>query len=209
MWIGFFISPDGSLNLIPFEVMAGPDGRFLIDDYRLNYLSAGRDVIGFGQVSAKSGKSILIGDPNFDLTSARKSQITAKLGIQPATGQSDLRSLRAGSGFKFSRLPGTKGEVEAIRNILGPESTALYTGDQALEEVLRNAAAPPRILHLATHGFFLSDMQFAVLTGKASRKRSQSKEERESSPMEFNPSGPVRAGPGRGQLRVVGRRRGR
>ena len=39
-----FISPDGNLNLIPFEVLQRPDGRFLIEDYTFNYLAAGRDI---------------------------------------------------------------------------------------------------------------------------------------------------------------------
>ena len=42
-----FISPDGNLNLIPFEVLQGPDGQFLIEDYTFNYLAAGRDILGF------------------------------------------------------------------------------------------------------------------------------------------------------------------
>ena len=37
-----FISPDSSLNLIPFEVFMTPDGKYLIDEYQINYVSAGR-----------------------------------------------------------------------------------------------------------------------------------------------------------------------
>lgn len=43
-----FVSPDGHLNLIPFEILQDPDGRYLIEDYSFNYLAAGRDIIGLG-----------------------------------------------------------------------------------------------------------------------------------------------------------------
>ncbi|GAG20829.1 unnamed protein product, partial [marine sediment metagenome] len=59
-----FMSPDGNLNLIPFEVLQGPDGRYLIEDYTFNYLAAGRDVLGFGQIKGKGGKALLMGDPD-------------------------------------------------------------------------------------------------------------------------------------------------
>ena len=39
-------------------------------------------------------------------------------------------------------------------------------GREALEEVLAARDASPRILHLATHGFFLTDQQFESLTGQ-------------------------------------------
>ena len=56
--------------------------------------------------------------------------------------------------FHFRRLPGTKVEVEAIHQQLSEAD--LYTDKDALEETLLQAESP-RILHLATHGFFLED----------------------------------------------------
>ena len=69
---------------------------------------------------------------------------------------SDIRGLR------FSRLPGSSEEVKAIREILGTE-TQIFTGPEALEEVLAAQQSSPRILHLATHGFFLSDQNLRAL----------------------------------------------
>jgi len=68
-------------------------------------------------------------------------------------------------GFSFQPLPWTKKEVEAIDALLSPSPTPshqgrgtalLYTGKEAKEEVLLQTRAP-RILHLATHGFFLEE----------------------------------------------------
>ncbi len=69
-----FISPDGNLNLIPFEVLQQtPEGHFLIEDYTFNYLAAGRDVIGFGQIKDKGTKALIIGDPDFNMEKEQKS----------------------------------------------------------------------------------------------------------------------------------------
>ena len=62
-----FISPDGNLNLIPFEVMQRPDGRYLIEDFTFNYLAAGRDIVGFGDINTTNSKALLFGDPDFDI----------------------------------------------------------------------------------------------------------------------------------------------
>src|SRR5262249_54534192 len=39
------ISPDGSLNLIPFETHVDEDGRFAIERYGISYLTTGRDLL--------------------------------------------------------------------------------------------------------------------------------------------------------------------
>lgn len=63
-----FICPGGNLNLPPFEVLQGPDGRFLIEDYTFDYLAAARDLVLFGQIDAGrqgtlwAGESLLLGD---------------------------------------------------------------------------------------------------------------------------------------------------
>ena len=152
-----FISPDGNLNLIPFEVLQGPDGRYLIEDYTFNYLAAGRDLLGFGQPGGKqTGKALLIGDPDFDMTMAERKPLLEKLAQTKVKGREVPRRSIDMESFHFERLPGTKKEVEGIRSLLGEKNTSLYTGKEALEEVLKKHK-PPRIVHLATHGFFLKD----------------------------------------------------
>src|SRR5262249_9166376 len=55
--------------------------------------------------------------------------------------------------YHFARLPGTRAEGERIARRLGVE--LLHT-DAVLESRLK-ASRSPRLLHLATHGFFLPD----------------------------------------------------
>ena len=160
-----FISPDGNLNLIPFEVFKDKGGRYLIDDYTFYYLSAGRDVLGFDSVQRSDGKAVLVGDPDFDMTGERRRKTLKQLRLADISEAGfSSRSIDA-AGLHFSPLPGTFQEVRSVEQILGSTDTQVYTGDRALEEVLMNLSAP-RILHLATHGFFLEDMKIEGLTAR-------------------------------------------
>jgi tetratricopeptide (TPR) repeat protein len=153
-----FISPDGDLSLLPFEILQGKNGKFLIEDYTFNYLSAGRDILGFGETIEENNKSLIIGNPDFNLTDAQKISIIKKLGLKThnekrmATRSKDLQS--SGS---WQSLPGTQDEVQAIHNIIGKNKAELFTGKKAMEETLMYWGGVPKILHLATHGFFLEN----------------------------------------------------
>lgn len=155
-----FISPDGKLNLIPFETLSKDSGGFLIEDYTFNYLSSGRDLIGFGERRGGRRAPILMGDPDFDLSADKKNQVLAELGLPAARNSSALRSSSDMRGLQFGRLPGTRKEIELIKEIVS--DAKVYAGAEALEDVLVQMHGP-RILHLATHGFFLSDDLFQVL----------------------------------------------
>ena len=153
-----FLSPDGSLNLIPFEVLRDDKGRYLIETHTFHYVSAGRDIAGYGIIKEKGQKALLMGDPDFDLAARQTSEDKTKL----------LTRSRNMQGINFSRLPGTKEEVDAIAAIFGRSVADTYTGEWARELVLTQMNSP-RILHLATHGFFLSDQDWSSLMDEKSR----------------------------------------
>jgi CHAT domain-containing protein len=56
--------------------------------------------------------------------------------------------------FHFDRLPATNAEGEEIGRLLG---VAPQLNAEVLEGRLKAIGHPPRVLHLATHGFFLPD----------------------------------------------------
>jgi CHAT domain-containing protein/Flp pilus assembly protein TadD len=153
-----FLSPDGSLNLIPFEVLQDDKGRYLIDNHTFHYVSAGRDIAGYGMIKEKGQKALLMGDPDFDLAAGPTSEVKER----PMTRSRQME------GLTFSRLPGTKEEVEAIAALMGRSTRDIYTGVNARESVLMQKKSP-RILHLATHGFFLSDQDWSSLMDDKSR----------------------------------------
>ena len=67
-------------------------------------------------------------------------------------------------GLNFAKVPleGTELEADAILPIV--PNLQLFTGSQATENLLEQLQAP-RILHIATHGFFLEDIECIPTTG--------------------------------------------
>ncbi|MCT7996488.1 CHAT domain-containing protein, partial [Laspinema olomoucense] len=75
---------------------------------------------------------------------------------QPASPVSEevrslLRELGEGAGEVFTKLPGTQIEGELIAELLG---VPLYTEAQAVKSLLSRCRSP-KIVHIATHGYFL------------------------------------------------------
>ena len=164
-----FLSPAGNLNLIPFEIFYNPDEGFLIEKYTFNYVSSGRDILAFGEAKEMGGKALILGDPDFDMKITERvfpveKSIQAKLEKEGEAQRSILMQ-----DLHFDRLPGTREEVQTIHSLFGKDQTELYTGKDASEEVLRIMKAP-RILHLATHGFFLKDIEFGYFVNISSER---------------------------------------
>ncbi|HEY4742180.1 MAG TPA: CHAT domain-containing protein [Candidatus Acidoferrales bacterium] len=170
-----YVSPDGVLNQIPISLFADASGKMLLEKYELRYVNSTKDLLR--PPSASSSKSaVLLGNPKFDLTEPEERAVLAQLNVaggksslvasltpapvapaSPSPAVSGQRSagLRGGA---LIPLPGTQVEVDAIDKLLKDSGWQVtpYTGDHALEEVverLRN----PRVVHFATHGFFLTD----------------------------------------------------
>jgi CHAT domain-containing protein/Tfp pilus assembly protein PilF len=147
------ISTDGELSLIPFEALLDSQGRFLVERYSLAYLSSGRDLLRMQVAREIKHNALVVADPAF----GEPEQVLAQAGgpgIPAAKGNGRRSVTSAGdlSETYFAPLSATAQEARSIQALF-PEATVL-TGAQATESALKQAAAP-RILHIATHGFFL------------------------------------------------------
>jgi len=140
-----YVAPDGALNLIPLGALVDETGSYLLERYTINYLASGRDLLDLGRNDPARGPAVIIADPVFDAKDAGNPQ---------STDGSSRRSIDFRS-FKFDRLPGTAAEAQALKSVL-PDASVL-TGTAATETAAKKIAGP-RILHIATHGFFLEDL---------------------------------------------------
>ena len=59
------ISPDGSLNLIPFEALVDEQGRYQVQRYSIQYLTAGRDLLRLQVKHSSRSGPLVVADPFF------------------------------------------------------------------------------------------------------------------------------------------------
>ena len=152
------VSPDGALNLLPFEALIDERGQFLVERYSVSYLTSGRDLLRLQVPRHSRSNPIVVADPLFgssDPQNKPASHETRENGS--LVRQSPLTATEL-SNASFAPLRGTHSEALAIKSVYS-DATVL-TGRQASELSLKNVAAPT-ILHIATHGFFLTDHSVA------------------------------------------------
>jgi len=134
------ISPDGQLNLIPFAALVDAQNRYLVERFTISYLSSGRDLLRLQIPRESRSDPVIVASPAFGEPELVAANRTAK------------RARVDDSQIFFGPLPGAANEVRALKALL-PDAT-LLTGEQATEAALKRLSGP-RILHIATHGFFL------------------------------------------------------
>ncbi len=158
------ISPDGALNLVPFDALVDEHGRYLIERYASSYLTTGRDLLRMQVTRVNRSQPVILGDPLFgEPAIARAGQPMQK----SAAAASRRRSSTIGDDWStmyFAPLAATAAEASAIKALF-PEAT-LLTGRLATKAALQRVQAP-RILHIASHGFFLRDATLDTATAPA------------------------------------------
>ncbi len=156
------LAPDGDLHLVPFHRLADPDGRLWAErDQLVRVVQTGRDLI---RPSSSEGGGGLLALGGVDFTAGEK---PAPVGqghdeSDPFLSRGQAEALRASTGeiFRggFKALKESKEEVESIwrrfRIIHRNEPAVMWTERKASEARLKALESPPRVLHLATHGFY-------------------------------------------------------
>jgi CHAT domain-containing protein len=143
---------------VPMAALLDEGGQYLAQRFQISYLTSGRDLLRLSEAPVPSSNALVVADPEYG---ARAALASAELTSTPVRERS--AELDRG-GLTFRSLPGTAREGQAISTLLRGEGARVLTGMQATEANLKRVHGP-RILHLATHGFFLKDQQPAIALG--------------------------------------------
>ena len=136
-----FIAPDGNLNLLPFQILPTDETgeQLLMDEYRISYLSVGRDILRSQvRVERPASPPLVIADPDFnleDLTPPNPPFPTREWGEEES-----YSPLLAGEGLGERSKPGVleTSEEESYSPLLTP----LFKGGRGDREGLGERSKP-------------------------------------------------------------------
>ena len=162
-----FIVPDAALGLVPFAALPVGQRSYLLDSGPvIHYLSAERDLAPLSHASAAERGLLAIGGPSFDdrsLFGASAKPPTGSLKPTPPNGLRGGSRLCGGlESITFQPLGGTLQEVRDLSGLWNARAESesdmarVLVGRQATEATFKQEAHHYRVLHLATHGFFLN-----------------------------------------------------
>ena len=155
-----FVVPDGTLNLLSLAAL--PVGRtgYLIDQGPvIHYLSAERDLVTSSPAAASSRGLLAVGGAAFDDATLFTGKVRSRPRPRRAPGWRGGGGLRASCGdlgsLTFDPLAGTLQEVREVARLWSDSPADVLESRGASERAFKQAAPGHRVLHLATHGFFL------------------------------------------------------
>jgi CHAT domain-containing protein/Tfp pilus assembly protein PilF len=159
------LSPDGELQLIPFDALIDTKGRYVVERYTTTYVTTGRDLLRLQLERPSKNKPLIVANPFFGAPGS-EDVAQAKANAAGSTGAGGVgdarRSVTVGedlSAIYFAPLAGTALEARSIKGLF-PDTTVL-SGKEVTEAAIKRVEAPS-ILHIATHGFFLEDSRGAA-----------------------------------------------
>jgi len=147
-------SPDGIYNNVNLNTLKNPKtGKYLIDEVEIRIISSTRELVAAKKTSPNPAYACLVGYPDFNIAPEKRLELLRYK--SPAKVWNDFRATR---NEPYSDLPGTKVEVENISEILRQKGWRVnsFLRNEALEENIK-ATKKPRVLHIATHGYFQPD----------------------------------------------------
>lgn len=155
-----YVSADGVYHQISLGSLYHPaTGQYLLDELDIQLVGNTRDLIAKKQSRKPLTGAQLIGFPAFNDEAAPDPEQARNL-IGLDTTQ------RFFNGATIHLLPGTRTEIQNLQKIITRTRipVSAYLEDEATERLIKSLQNP-QILHIATHGFFLPDVQHGSAMG--------------------------------------------
>jgi CHAT domain-containing protein len=150
-----YIAPDGGLNLVPFAQLKLADGRYWVERQEVRLLQTGRDLLRPDPDRPAYGL-LALGGVDFGAV-VGKPTFADSIFTSPDHARAVARAVDA--LHSFPQLPASGDEANEVRDWYRRgrknESAEVWSGADASKARLLALTSPPRVLHLATHGFYL------------------------------------------------------
>lgn len=162
-----YLAPDGVYYKININSLYHEEKqRYVIDEIDIRMVSSTRDLTQENEHQSTK-QAYLIGYPDFQYQVGFQSSEAFQDTMTTQTSESTNILISTPFLFGINELPGTQAEVEIIDRLLEEEQWRAYTylAEQAQEKVIKSVKSP-RLLHIATHGYFMTDLS-ATENGKA------------------------------------------
>lgn len=152
-----YFSPDGVFHSINLNTLVNPKTRkYLFEERDIQLVTNTKDIITANLPTKSPLYACLVGSPDFNVDKTDREQILLRQ--RNRTREKTVYKLALTRNDALADLPGTKVEVDNISTLLKTKGWKVesLTGINALEETVKGSDNP-RILHIATHGFFQHD----------------------------------------------------
>ncbi|MDX2305243.1 MAG: CHAT domain-containing tetratricopeptide repeat protein [Microscillaceae bacterium] len=158
-----YLSADGVYHQINLNTLQNPaTNKYLIEELEIHQVGSTKDLVKVKKPSTiPQGESLVMGRPKYDLDAQTHQQIAQNPSATRGGGEEDFSTtVEELANVYFRDLVGTEIETQEIFNLFKSKNqkAALYLGANALEEVIKQAQSP-KVLHIATHGFFFANNQ--------------------------------------------------
>ena len=171
-----YYSPSGLIHQIALEAIPYSKGKILSDRYSLVRLSSTRELCNQSNTISPYTTSVVYGGLQYSLSDEDMVSNSQLYTYRSAPVSDDYLSRGGDNASPWRFLPGTRAEAEAVSGLLSSSniSSTLFTGAAGNEESFKSLSGQaPSILHIATHGFYLQNKDFATSSTAGNDVRGQ------------------------------------
>lgn len=148
-----YLSSDGVYNNINVNTLYNPTtNKFVQDEYSIRLLTNSKDLMLPTPVKGNNSAE-LFGYPDYQAALNNPQHTSSNVSTYEQFQTGIIEKFLIGEGIP--QLPGTKKEIEQIQSTLSSKGVPhnSYLGAIATETKVKNLQSP-RVLHIATHGYF-------------------------------------------------------
>ncbi|MAS91841.1 MAG: hypothetical protein CMO55_01495 [Verrucomicrobiales bacterium] len=155
------LSPGDKLDFLPVSFLRDGEGTMLLSKYNVRYVTTGRDLLAPAAAPAsQQPRALLVGNALFHSSANLPDTLLTTSRSADMRGEIEEHIGTSSRGINLPPLPGTQKEVDKIEQQLktrGFEVVQLNR-DGATEAALSETCQQADVVHLATHGFILDQL---------------------------------------------------